>query len=203
MLEDLVKTISIYLGWSKEVDMGSSSSYDLFVNNNWFQFIHLLTFAFWFGMLQWNTWFAGIIMFKNMPRHIFGNVQSKLFPWYFRLGLLCNAIVIYTFHVLNPETIPRFLDDPLNSWRKINTLQILVLVICFLCTLVNEVYVGPTSTEVMFERHKEEKNEIKNEAKLQALNSRFSMLHGISSLLNLIVMILTVIHLLYLEKKMH
>jgi hypothetical protein len=72
-VDKLWKNFQILVGIA--VDMGSSSSYDLFVKINYFQLIHLLAFSFWFGMLQWNTWIAGIVSIKNLPRHMFGNLQ--------------------------------------------------------------------------------------------------------------------------------
>lgn len=32
------------------------------------------------GTNVWNSFFVGFTMFKNMPRQMFGRVQSKLFP---------------------------------------------------------------------------------------------------------------------------
>jgi hypothetical protein len=36
------------------------------------------------------TFVAGITMFKNLPRRVFGTLQSKLFPLYFRL---CSGMI--------------------------------------------------------------------------------------------------------------
>lgn len=56
----------------------------------------------------------------------------------------------------------------------------------------NYFFVGPTSTRVMFERHRLERSEGKSYTEegisddMKALNTRFGFLHGISSSLNLI-----------------
>ena len=47
--------------------------------------VHLLSFSIWFGTMVYTTFVAGITMFKNLPRRVFGTLQSKLFPLYFRL----------------------------------------------------------------------------------------------------------------------
>ena len=52
--------------------------------------VHLLSFATWFGTVVYTTFVAGITMFKNLPRRVFGNIQSKLFPLYFQL---CSVMV--------------------------------------------------------------------------------------------------------------
>jgi Domain of unknown function (DUF4149) len=38
-------------------------------------FVHLLSFGIWLGSTVYTTFFAGIIMFKNLPRQTFGKVQ--------------------------------------------------------------------------------------------------------------------------------
>lgn len=52
--------------------------------------VHLLSFATWFGTVVYTTFVAGITMFKNLPRRVFGKLQSKLFPLYFRL---CSVLI--------------------------------------------------------------------------------------------------------------
>lgn len=52
--------------------------------------VHLLSFSIWFGTVVHTTFVAGITMFKNLPRRVFGTLQSKLFPLYFRL---CSGMI--------------------------------------------------------------------------------------------------------------
>lgn len=33
------------------------------------------------GTSVWVTFFAGLLLFKNLPRAQFGEVQSAIFPW--------------------------------------------------------------------------------------------------------------------------
>jgi Domain of unknown function (DUF4149) len=40
-------------------------------------FVHLLSFGIWLGSTVYTTFFAGIIMFKNLPRQTFGKVQVR------------------------------------------------------------------------------------------------------------------------------
>lgn len=51
-------------------------------------FIHLLSYGVWTGSVFYTTFIAGITMFKNLPRQMFGKLQSKLFPQYFNLCAL-------------------------------------------------------------------------------------------------------------------
>lgn len=61
-------------------------------------FVHLLALASWLGSTVWVTFIAGLTMFRNMPRQLFGKVQSKLFPAYFGLHA-ASALVILGCHV--------------------------------------------------------------------------------------------------------
>ena len=51
-----------------------------FVPSTLVMVLHLLSASVWVGANVWTTFFAGITMFKNLPRQTFGKLQSKLFP---------------------------------------------------------------------------------------------------------------------------
>ena len=52
--------------------------------------LHVLSFGTWFGTVVYTTFVAGITMFKHLPKRVFGNIQSKLFPLYFQL---CTGMI--------------------------------------------------------------------------------------------------------------
>ena len=43
------------------------------------------------------TFFAGILLFKNLPRQQFGEVQSAIFPWYFGFSFILNVVTLATW----------------------------------------------------------------------------------------------------------
>ncbi|KAM1373711.1 hypothetical protein ACFX2I_024378 [Malus domestica] len=63
---------------------------------------HLLCFSTTFGTALWVTFIGGIIMFKNLPRHQFGNLQSKMFLAYFTIVGICLAVSAGSFGYLHP-----------------------------------------------------------------------------------------------------
>ncbi|KAF3661489.1 putative BRCT domain-containing protein-like isoform X1 [Capsicum annuum] len=63
---------------------------------------HILCFSTAFGAALWVTFIGGIIMFKNLPRHQFGNLQSKMFPAYFSMVGVCCAVSVGSFGYLHP-----------------------------------------------------------------------------------------------------
>ncbi len=43
-------------------------------------------------------------MYQHLPRHMFGFIQSKLFPKYFLLGTILSAVTTVTFLIEHPYT---------------------------------------------------------------------------------------------------
>eukprot|EP01119_Soliformovum_irregulare_P000521 TRINITY_DN10362_c0_g1_i1.p2 TRINITY_DN10362_c0_g1~~TRINITY_DN10362_c0_g1_i1.p2 ORF type:complete len:199 (-),score=29.70 TRINITY_DN10362_c0_g1_i1:43-639(-) len=163
---------------------------------------HIIAYASLFGMLQWVTWIGGIVQFKNLPRQQFGNLQSKLFPWYFRLGVLSNAILLYTYLQMHPGLLSKT-RITMELLTDAEQFQLFLLATSLIAQLANMLSVGPWSTDVMFQKHKLEKSSNPNEAQLAALSRKFNMLHGVSSLLNLWVWLAMIPHGLYLAYRIN
>ncbi|XP_025059722.1 transmembrane protein 205 isoform X3 [Alligator sinensis] len=53
---------------------------------------HLFVLATAWGMQVWVTFISGFVLARGVGRHVFGQVQSKLFPWYFHTLLGCSAL---------------------------------------------------------------------------------------------------------------
>ncbi|XP_019337601.1 ras-related protein Rab-3D isoform X3 [Alligator mississippiensis] len=53
---------------------------------------HLFVLATAWGMQVWVTFISGFVLARGVGRHVFGQVQSKLFPWYFHTLLGCAAL---------------------------------------------------------------------------------------------------------------
>lgn len=65
--------------------------------------VMLFTFAAWFGASFWVSFVAGLVMFNNLPRHVFGKLQAKLFPAYFKYSLwmmlVCLAATVVEAYI--------------------------------------------------------------------------------------------------------
>ncbi|KAH8835922.1 hypothetical protein DL96DRAFT_97655 [Flagelloscypha sp. PMI_526] len=142
--------------------------------------------GFLFGMSTWVTFFGGIIAFKTLPRQQFGALQHKTFPIYFKLSSALTAGLLAYWTWTHPD-VQSYPLDP----RVADTAQAWALGSVLVDQAVNLLVIGPMTSHTMFQRHKLEKEEGKsyNEPgvsdKMKALNKKFGMLHGISSLLNL------------------
>jgi predicted membrane protein len=142
--------------------------------------LHLLAYGTWLGSVFYTTFIAGITMFKNLPRQTFGKVQSKLFPIYFNLGAITISLQLLTL-----AKLPALMTK--NVLRTLGT--------SFAMTLLNMVYLEPLTTRNMFQRYDLDNMPGGNTSeKYRQLAKSFGMLHGISSLANLIAFCGAVVH---------
>ncbi|KDP28239.1 hypothetical protein JCGZ_14010 [Jatropha curcas] len=168
---------------------------------------HLLSFSTAFGAALWVTFIGGIIMFKNLPRHQFGNLQSKMFPAYFWLVGVCCATSVGSFGYLHP-------------WKSASTAekyQLGFLLSSLAFNLANLFVFTPMTIEMMRQRHKVEREEnigtevgwsknqeaAKTNPKLAAMNKKFGMIHGFSSLANIMSFGGLAMHSWYLAGKLN
>ncbi|XP_051118945.1 uncharacterized protein LOC127243115 [Andrographis paniculata] len=168
---------------------------------------HLLCFSTAFGSSLWVTFIGGIIMFKNLPRHQFGNLQSKMFPAYFSLVGVCCAVAVGAFGYLHPWKT----SSPSEKY------QLVFLLAGFVFSLINLVIFTPMTIEMMKQRHKVEreanigqevggaKNQevAKKDPRLASMNKKFGMIHGLSSLANLMSFGSLAVHSWYLAGKIN
>lgn len=180
-----------------------------FLSQTGIGFVHMLAFGSWFGTLVWTSFVLGIVAFKNLPRQTFGKLQSKLFPKYFALSTAVPGILLATLYY-STGGMP-----PLQEVR--------LLGISLVCSLINLAYTEPVATSVMFERYQLENAAVRDEGRMmvikkildnkynnidaisncnadaiRVLKKKFGKFHGISSLLNLIVLVCAVGHAWYL-----
>lgn len=151
--------------------------------------VHLLSFATAFGTSLWASFIGGIIMFKNLPRHQFGNLQAKMFPAYFKLLMVCCSLCVSAMATTHPWM----------GATKRERLQIVALGVSLLTVVVNLLVFQPLTVKIMKQRHKIEKDEgvgtevgwsknveaAKRNPELAKINKTFGMVHGFSSLANI------------------
>ncbi|KAM1257463.1 hypothetical protein TB2_031002 [Malus domestica] len=167
---------------------------------------HLLCFSTAFGAALWVTFIGGIIMFKNLPRHQFGNLQSKMFPAYFTMVGICLAVSAGSFGYLHPWSSSSVADK----------YQLGFLLSAFAFNLTNLFVFTPMTIEMMKQRHKVEKEQnigeevgwsknvqvAKVNPKLAAMNKKFGMIHGLSSLANIFAFGSLAMHSWYLAARL-
>ncbi|KAG9078867.1 hypothetical protein FS749_009078 [Ceratobasidium sp. UAMH 11750] len=141
--------------------------------------VYQLLYAYLFG--------SSFIAFRALPRQQFGMLQFKTFPIFFSTSTAITALLLSIWTMSHPEVRA----TPLNLGSPV-VLQAWFLISALVSHGLNLLYLGPKTSEVMFERHKLERSEKKQSsdptasAEMKALNKQFGVLHGISSLVNLL-----------------
>ncbi|HET9870783.1 MAG TPA: DUF4149 domain-containing protein [bacterium] len=153
------------------------------------RFVHLFTFIFWYGALLYFTFIQAPLLFKTLPRDLFGLVQSKLFPAYYVISYVCGTLLVVTYHLLHP----------LKSYVPQDCVKITALCLMLLFSLGQGLWIGPKVGKLMVERQAAE--QAKDQPQVEALTKRFGMAHGVSSLFNLVVILAGTVYLVYLFKE--
>ncbi|KAF2834508.1 hypothetical protein M501DRAFT_1001145 [Patellaria atrata CBS 101060] len=154
---------------------------------------HILSYGTLLGSTIFQSFIGGVIAFKSLPRAHFGQLQEKIFPYYFSLQTALPIILAVTYpsttNALGATIAPGGVAGVTSAG---NFWEVLVPVVGMtVSAAVNLVVVGPATTEVRRERvHLETKEGRKHEqtprsAEMEKITKRFGMLHGVSTLLNL------------------
>ena len=138
-------------------------------------FASLLCTSVFVGASVWTTFASGIVMFKNLPKPVFGDLQAKLFPVYFGLQTATAAAALAL-------TATGRAGGSGETARP----RAVAAGVAVAFSLLNLAVLEPLTTAAMYHRRaaQAEGSKLSAEEKKKA-NGRFGMLHGLSSLANL------------------
>ena len=153
------------------------------------RFIHFFAFVFWYGALLYFTFVQAPLLFKTLPRDLFGLVQSKLFPAYYLISYVCGALLVVSYHLLHP----------LKNYVPQDCVKITALCLMLLFSLGQGLWIGPKVGELRVQREAAE--QAKDPVQVDTLTRQFGKAHIISSLFNLVVIIAGTVYLVYLFKE--
>ncbi|XP_078383472.1 transmembrane protein 205-like [Oculina patagonica] len=165
--------------------------------------IHLFTFGTWLGMQFWVTFVAGYKMYFTLTRHTFGHLQSQLFPVYFTVGTILSTVALATYYLMHP----------VQMWNGNEKIQVSGLAVSMLATLINKMYLEPKTTAMMLKRYSYEKEHgygddvgpikdqaFKKDETYVRMTQDFCMVHGFTSMANILSYSGCILHLWYLTK---
>ena len=184
---------------------------------------HILAYGTLLGTEVFQSFIAGVQSYRVLPRPQFSALQSALFPIYFSMQTALPVALALTFPgsthgtQISPTTsttswavshTPGGLVGVLEPMNRLAVLAPLATI--FVTSLVNLVYIGPTTTKVMRDRKHQETRDGKKSydnpphtAEMQELNRRFATMHGVSSLLNMVGCVATVWYGFYLAGRIN
>ncbi|KAI9339019.1 hypothetical protein BDR26DRAFT_1007972 [Obelidium mucronatum] len=151
---------------------------------------HVLALGTATGMVLHTTFVTSLIQFKTLPKQTFSQLQSKQFPIYFALSFGLTAFLTYSTYRLshlnnNSDILQAISKNIATSTAKSNDAwNVGAIAAGSLCAFANWVVVGPATRQAKVLREQIEKSGA--DAPKEVVR-RFGRLHGISSVLNLVV----------------
>ncbi|KAJ4361776.1 hypothetical protein N0V83_010716 [Neocucurbitaria cava] len=153
---------------------------------------HLLSYGTLLGSTLFQSFISGVVAFRVLPRPQFSTLQKHTFPVYFTLQTLAPLAMLFTYPSGSSSVLP-FLSSNPKVQTPTDRLAAWLIATMFFTALANWVYIGPKTTEIMaLRKHQETRDGKKSydagphSKEMQELNRRFGVLHGVSSLVNLV-----------------
>ncbi|POS88203.1 hypothetical protein EPUL_000343 [Erysiphe pulchra] len=154
---------------------------------------HITALGLLTGTQFYQSFVGGFVAYKALPRPQFSQLQQKIFPIYFSIQTVLPALIAITYpgSAGKASGIKGVFENRRSALIPIATILV--------TSSINLLLVGPATTKAMRERKVQETRDGKkytdpapHSEEMQRLNSLFSKLHGISSLLNLLGFISTI-----------
>lgn len=161
------------------------------------------------GTSIFQSFVAGIVSFRALPRASFATLQSALFPIYFAMQTALPVVIALTFPA-ERTAIGRTSSSISGVLEPEHRLPVLApLLIVMMAGAANMLFIGPMTTSCMRQRKHQETKDGKrsydappHSEEMQRLNKRFMRLHGMSSMVNLIGCLATVWYGFYLGERL-
>ncbi|KAI4248525.1 MAG: hypothetical protein L6R40_001087 [Gallowayella cf. fulva] len=178
---------------------------------------HFIAYGTLLGSSIFQSFIAGPIAFKALPRPQFSTLQSAIFPIYFSLQSALPIVLAFTYPSLKSSSatpllggkaaaaggITGFMAEE-NRWSAA-----VPIAACCAANVVNLVWAGPKTTEIMKVRKHQETRDGKkaydappHSKEMQRLNKNFSRMHGVSASLNLAALVMTVFYGIVLSDRL-
>ncbi len=147
------------------------------------KYLHLLTLVSWLGSIIFFSFVAAPAIFKGFERKQAGEIVGALFPKYFLLEEVSVVLAVATLF---------FIGTKIGFGGGVKIAFVLLALmggLVFYSGMVN----GPRAREVKMEIRTAEGDE----AKVAELRKEFGKLHGVSVIVNMIILLLGLVLLYY------
>ena len=160
---------------------------------------HLLSYGTLLGTEVFQSFIAGIVSFRALPRAQFATLQTALFPVYFRMQTALPLLMALTYPAERTAigTIPAGLSGILHPQNRLHALTPLSII--FATAVTNLLYIQPATVKCMRERKHQETRDGKksydpppHSEAMEGLNKKFMYLHSSSALINIFGCLATV-----------
>ncbi|RYP92667.1 hypothetical protein DL770_001180 [Monosporascus sp. CRB-9-2] len=169
---------------------------------------HILSYGTLLGTQVFHTFINATTSLRVLERPQFAVLQRNLFPWYFGIQTVMPVVLAVTYPGKRTllgalEGSSAFVDRGVagvlvaaNRWTVLAPLATACVT-----GLINWAYLLPETNRVVARRSLQEKKDGKrsydappHSDEMAALNKKFGQVHGISSLLNLVTIVSTIVY---------
>ncbi|GAM86351.1 hypothetical protein ANO11243_043650 [Dothideomycetidae sp. 11243] len=159
---------------------------------------HIICYGTFVGTTFFQSFIAGPVAFKALPRALFGRLQQAMTPVFFAIQTTLPILMALTYPgerlIGSGAAQLRAASGLTGVADNANRMHIaLPLLAMFITSAVNLVVLGPATTRTMQQRHHQETRDGKksydsgpHSPEMAALNKKFGTLHGISSVFDLV-----------------
>ncbi|KAL5354720.1 hypothetical protein V496_03566 [Pseudogymnoascus sp. VKM F-4515 (FW-2607)] len=150
---------------------------------------HIIAYGTHLGAQVWQSFVSGITAYQTLERSQFNALQQRVFPRYFTFQTALPFLVALTYPGANHGASSYHgALAPANQWSVLYPLTT-----AFVCGLVNLVFLGPKTSELIRLRKAQEVKDGKksidpapHSKDMLTLNKRFARVHGASALVNMV-----------------
>ncbi len=146
-------------------------------------YIHLLTLVVWFGGMIFFSFIAAPSIFSILPKETAGDVVGDIFQKYFLIGYISSLLLLGTLLWLGRGQLK----------TVIAPLSIIAVMTCI--TFYSGLVVGTKARSI-----KQQIRQTSEETKKEDLRKAFKKVHGVSMMLNVSVIILSLIYVAFIAK---
>ncbi|QIW95796.1 hypothetical protein AMS68_001314 [Peltaster fructicola] len=175
---------------------------------------HILTYGTLLGTTFFQSFIAGPVAFKAIPRSAFAQLQTHVTPVFFAIQSVLPVLMALTWPGNKLASVGstgiRHNTGILGLLQNENLWEGAVPIVIMLGTaLVNLIYFGPATTRTMRERKHQETRDGKkstdagpHSAEMQRLNKKFGALHGASAAIDLVGFIAMIVYGMDLSERL-
>lgn len=145
------------------------------------KYIHLFAITIWLGGMVFFSYVAAPAAFKVLERQTAGDFVGVVFPKYFIMGYVASTVLLITLYVIGK-----------NNLAAIRAPLIIMAVLVGL-TFVHGLVIGPKARSI-----KGEYRALADGPEKTALKKAFGKIHGVSAVLNLVIVLLCLVYLGYI-----
>lgn len=145
------------------------------------KYIHLFAITIWLGGMVFFSYVAAPAAFKVLERQTAGDFVGVVFPKYFIMGYVASIVLLITLYLIGK-----------NNLAAVRAPLIIMAVLVGL-SLVHGLVIGPKARAI-----KAEYRNLADGPEKTLLKKSFGKIHGVSAVLNLVIVLLCLVYLGYI-----